>query len=105
METPNTDYINKLAGDDEDFRAQFISIIKEEFPVEKGEYLNYFNNNELKKAAEVVHKIKHKFNILGMTQAYGLAVDFEEDLKVGKTQLSQDFDAKLVTVENYIKEM
>ena len=35
MNKPNLTYINKLSGGDKAFEEKIISIIKEEFPIEK----------------------------------------------------------------------
>ena len=77
IEQPNLNYVDELAGDDVAFRGQFIDIIKTEFPLEKEEYFGHVTNTRFKETAEIVHKLKHKFNILGMQESYKLAVAYE----------------------------
>ncbi|MDO1514140.1 Hpt domain-containing protein [Maribacter confluentis] len=103
IERPNLKYVDELAGDDIAFRNQFIEIIKDEFPIEKKEYLDHIAQNKLKETAEMVHKLKHKFNILGMEKSYQLAVDYEKELLMGKTNSEPKFMTVLDTIESYIK--
>tara|TARA_B100001146_G_scaffold224562_1_gene242939 strand:- start:2531 stop:2848 length:318 start_codon:yes stop_codon:yes gene_type:complete len=105
METPNTNYIKQLAGDDHDFAMQFISILKEEFPQEREEYETTLKNQEFTKTAEIVHKIKHKFNILGLEKSYQLAQAFEADLLQNNTEKGSDFEAVLDMVGAYITKL
>lgn len=102
METPNLNYINELAGSDVEFKNQFIEILKVEFPVEKLEYLDNLENNRTRAASENVHKLKHKLNILGLEESYGLAVIFEEELRLGNDGLKKDFVKVLDTIEAYL---
>lgn len=102
-EKPNMDYIEQLAGDDHLFKQKFIAILQEEFPEEKKEYLNNINNELSREAALNVHKLKHKLNILGLHKSYRLAVQYEEELRLGDTRLKQDFSSILETIETYLK--
>ncbi|MGB5370755.1 MAG: Hpt domain-containing protein [Flavobacteriaceae bacterium] len=102
-ELPNLDYIKELAGDDKDFEQKFITIIKEEFPLERQIYLDHILKDEPRAAAEIVHKIKHKFNILGLEEAYRFAVAFEEELHLGNRKMDEDFKAILKKIETYLK--
>lgn len=103
MESPNLEYLDALAGDDAEFKANFIAIVKEEFPEESSLYYRHLEQNELKAASEDVHKLKHKINILGLNTSYEFAARYEEDLREGKTAMQADFAAILSTIENYIK--
>lgn len=102
-ENPNLLYIKKLAGEDKAFEDKFIAIIKAEFPLEQKEYLNYVENKRYKETAEIVHKLKHKLNILGLEKSYGLAVQYEEDLLNSDTQLEKEFKSVLKNIEDFIK--
>lgn len=104
-ETPNLNYIKEIAGGNEEFEQKFLSIILVEFPKEKREYANFLADKAYLEAAKVVHKIKHKLGILSLTNAYKLAVRYEEELKYGNTQLQTAFDAVLGTVEEFIKDI
>ncbi|WP_411029942.1 Hpt domain-containing protein [Spongiimicrobium sp. 3-5] len=103
QERPNIDYIKELAGDDEAFEKKFITILQEEFPLEKEEYLDNVKHKRPRAAALNVHKLKHKFNVLGLAKGYGLAVAYEEDLRNGDMALHAHFLKVLETIEAYIK--
>lgn len=103
QEAPNLEYIKNLSGDDAAFEQKFIGILKEEFPEESQDYANYLAKQELKMAAEMVHKLKHKFNILSMTDAYKFAVVYEEQLLEGNTKGKVGFKEFLNRVEHYLK--
>lgn len=101
-EQPNLDYINQLSGDDTEFKQQFITILKEEFPLEKEVYYGHVENARLKETADIVHKIKHKFNILGLHNSYEVAVRYEKELLDGGTNSEADFKSILKKVEDYL---
>tara|TARA_R110000744_G_scaffold26947_10_gene66063 strand:+ start:210 stop:530 length:321 start_codon:yes stop_codon:yes gene_type:complete len=103
IDQPNLNYVNELAGDDAEFKGQFIDIIKNEFPLEKEEYFGHVSNARVKETAEIVHKLKHKFNILGMENSYKLAVVYEMELLEGKHDSQSKFNEILETIEEYIK--
>ena len=101
-EVPNLNYIKEIAGGNDEFEKKFLSIIQAEFPKEKQDYLQHLEGGALEESAKIVHKIKHKFGILGLTDGYKTAVKYEEDLKVGNTALQATFDGILETVEDFI---
>jgi len=101
-EIPNLDYIKEIAGGNEEFEKKFLSIIQMEFPKEKEDYLRHLTTGELEESAKVVHKIKHKLGILGLSGGYKMAIQYEEDLKIGNTSLREDFDGVLHSVEDFI---
>ncbi|MFD0798312.1 Hpt domain-containing protein [Maribacter chungangensis] len=105
MDKPNMDYILQLAGGDSEFEQQFINILKEEFPKEKEQYLTAMETADYKQASELVHKLKHKFNILGMETAYQLSVKFEDELKQNTIGLNSEFVKVLELMEGYIKKI
>ena len=105
MEVPNTNYIKQLAGDDIEFEKQFITILKEEFPTECKEYFEYLENGSYKETALMVHKIKHKFNILGLEESYNLAQNYEAELLLNKTDKAPAFEVVLDMVGKYIKKI
>ena len=101
-EQPSLDYIKELSGEDIAFQQKFLRIIKEEFPVEKQTYVDFLVQKDFNATAEMVHKLKHKFNILGLQNGYRLAVTYEEELRNGNTNLKHDFNNVLKVIENYI---
>ncbi|NER11595.1 hypothetical protein SAMN06265375_10335 [Muriicola jejuensis] len=103
MEHPNLTYIKQLAGGDKTFEDKFITILKDEFPLEKEEYYNALHSERFKDTAMIVHKLKHKLNILGLEKGYGTAVQYEEELLAGKSSLSGAFEEILQTIDAYLK--
>ncbi len=100
---PNISYIIELSGDDSDFQEKFINILKEEFPEEKAVYLNAVQQKDFTNAVEIVHKLKHKFNILSMYDAYALAVTYELELKNKDLGNDKEFIIALNVVDSYLK--
>lgn len=101
-EKPNLDYIKEISGGNEDFEKKFLTIIQTEFPKEKNDYIEYLECDNLEESAKIVHKIKHKLGILGLTGGYKLAIKYEEDLKYGDTKLREEFQEILQSVEEFI---
>ncbi|ADV50334.1 Hpt domain-containing protein [Cellulophaga sp. E16_2] len=102
---PNLDYIKELSGDDTEFEQKFISVLKEEIPLEKQEYIRCITAVNYKSTADIVHKLKHKLNILGLVEDYKTAVIYEEDLKKGDSTLNDKFLFILDKIEQYIKNL
>jgi len=102
MEQPNSDYINQLAGDNEEFKSRVVAILKRELPEEIELYQNYINNMNYILAAESVHKLKHKISILGLEKSYYIAEEFEENLKENSTQLQSDFESILKQMQDFV---
>jgi len=101
-EQPNLNYIKQLAGDSLSFEQKLIGIIKLEFPQEKTEFMNNYKAKENKKAAENVHKLKHKIGMLGLEQGYQVAIDFEEALLNNNTLLYPNFLQILDQIDNFL---
>jgi len=102
-ENPNLKYLDDLAQGDMVFRKKFIGIMKEEFPLEKKDYLDAMENSLFREASEHVHKIKHKLNVLGIHNSYTLAVQHENELRNGEHSFATDFLSILNNVEAYLK--
>ncbi|MEN1784604.1 MAG: Hpt domain-containing protein [Bacteroidota bacterium] len=105
IEVPNLDYIKEISGGNEDFERRFLSIIQTEFPKEREDYLNFLQGGNLEESAKVVHKIKHKLGILGLTGSYKMAIRYEEDLKLGNVALKEDFEKILSAVHEFISKL
>lgn len=103
MEQSNLDYIKKLSGDNAEFKKKLIDIIKYELPLEIVAYEKFIEEQKLVNAAESVHKLKHKINILGMEKSYYIAETFENNLKENSLDLSSEFKKILDTMQNFIK--
>lgn len=99
----NLNYIKELSAGDKIFEKKLISILKDEFPKESSHYYACLKNNDLKKTAEIVHKIKHKISILGFNKGYKIANTFEQELKMKKIELSTDFEKILDEIALYLK--
>jgi HPt (histidine-containing phosphotransfer) domain-containing protein len=105
MEAPNFDYINELGAGDKVFINKLIAVIKEELPQEIELYNKNFNSSAFIKAAESVHKLKHKLGIMGMVDGYNTAIAYEEELKMGGSSLKSEFDILLEACNRFINEL
>ncbi|MGY6650023.1 Hpt domain-containing protein [Wenyingzhuangia sp. IMCC45574] len=102
MEKPNLNYIKEISGGDTEFEKEMIGVVKMEFPLEKDVYKqNILADNKIA-IAEIVHKIKHKFSILGLEESYEIAMDYEENLRDGNYQLKEEFEEVLVTITTFL---
>lgn len=95
-------YIEKLANGDRVFLLDFIAILRNEFPEERTRYQHCLGSGDLDGAAQWVHKIKHKFGILGLSGAYTRAVSFENELQHGNSMSKVRFENDLEQVETYL---
>jgi hypothetical protein len=102
MEQPNLNYINELSGDNVDFKAKIIGIIKIELPQEIEIYYSNIIKKDLIAAASSVHKLKHKISILGLEKNYYIAENFEENLKQNSTMLQTDFELILKSMQDFV---
>ena len=102
MEKPNLSYIKSLSGGEQEFEEKLIRIIKDEFPNEKSIYFENLNAENYLKAADVVHKLKHKISILGLEKSYHIAVDYENDLRENNLNLKDDFETILKIITDYL---
>ncbi len=102
MSLPNLKYIKDLSGGDEAFEQKFLTILKDEFPVERRAYETALENREQDASCAIVHKMKHKFNILGMEEAYECAVSYEKDLLEGSFDKDEEFRVHLGTVTHFL---
>lgn len=103
METPNLSYIESLSGGDKAFEQQLLDVIKNEFPEEKKTYLDSIEEKNYKKAAENVHKLKHKISILGLEKSYQTANMHENLLREDKTSMLNEFHEILKMITNYLE--
>ncbi|MFV0541158.1 MAG: Hpt domain-containing protein [Aestuariibaculum sp.] len=99
---PNLDYIKKIAHGNIEVEAKLISIVKNEFPKEKKEFTKYLNENNCKKASAIVHKLKHKFVVLGIETEYELINTFEKQLYNNNMTLHYKFKDMLLQLEIFI---
>lgn len=105
MEQPNMSYIQSMSGGDKAFEKKLIDIIQREFPVEKDVFYANLKAGNFLKTADNVHKLKHKILILGLEKSYHTAVAFEDNLREGNTNLLADFEAILITLTDYLKQL
>ena len=105
MEKPNSNYINQLSGDNEEFKIKIIGILKRELPEEVGKYREQMQNKNYLLAAGSVHKLKHKISILGLEKSYYIAEQFEDNLKVNSTDLESDFDAIIKIMDDFVNQL
>jgi HPt (histidine-containing phosphotransfer) domain-containing protein len=105
MEQPNLEYIEQLARGDESIKKTLIDVIKTEFPGEIKGYYNSLETKDFKNIERNVHRIKHKFSILGLVKSYNKANEFEHNLREHQLNLKeyQDFDKILRAISEYLK--
>ena len=103
METPNLNYINQLARGDEEVKKTLINVIKTEFPGEEKEYVNSIKEKDFKKIEDNVHRLKHKFSILGLENNYKMANDLEHNLRECSFKGQQDFEKALIIISKYLQ--
>ncbi len=105
METPNTNYIDELSGENNDFKNKLIEILKKELPEEINLYKIQIKKPLLEAAASSVHKLKHKISILGLEKSYYIAENFESNLKNNSTDLQDDFENILKTMQIFVDKL
>lgn len=105
MEKPNISYIKSMSAGDIEFEKKLVGIIKEEYPVEKKEYLDNISNKKYKLAASNVHKLKNKISILGLKKSYDTSAVFENNLLEGNTDLQSEFDSILDIITDYLEKL
>lgn len=105
MEKPNSNYINQLSGDNEEFKIKIIGILKRELPEEVGKYREQMQNKNFLLAAGSVHKLKHKISILGLEKSYYIAEQFEDNLKKKSTDLESDFDTIIKIMDDFVNQL
>lgn len=105
MEQPNLDYIKELSAGDIAFEAKLILVVKTEIPEEIAEYELNMAQSAFAKAAENVHKLKHKLGIVGLVHGYELAIAFEEELKLGNADMKGQFDEILLSVVHFLNDL
>ena len=104
MEQPNLKYIEQLARGEESIKKTLIGIIKTEFPDEIRDYFSSIEIKDFKRIEDNVHRIKHKFSILGLEKGYAQANKFEHNLRENQLDLKehQDFDKILKVISEYL---
>ena len=105
MEQPNLNYIKELSGGDASFEEKLINVVKDELPGEILEYQTNIQNKNYKLAAENVHKLKHKFGIVGLVESYQVAIDYEDGLLEANLDLKEEFEAILQLIHSFINEL
>lgn len=105
MEQPNLNYINQLARGDDSIKKTLVDVIKTEFPEEIKDYYRSIEIKDFKKIEENVHRIKHKFSILGLEKSYERANEFEHHLREQQFNLKeqQDFNKICIAISEYLK--
>ncbi len=102
QEQPNYSYIHQLSGGDKDFEKELMNVVKIELPEEVTSYKKYLENNDFQRAADTVHKIKHKISILGLEKSYQIAIDYENELREQKKGLETKFNEILNVMVTFI---
>lgn len=101
-ESPNLSYVHGIAGEDSEFVARFMKVLKEEFSWEVGMYLRHIQLKEPREASEIVAKFKYKLSILGLNKSFTFAVVYEKCLRVGDVSKAAEFNKILETVHTFL---
>jgi len=102
MEKPSLKYIKELSAGDTVFQTTLIKVVQDELPDEISLYEEYMSDSAFAKAAEVVHKIKHKLGILSLEEGYEIAIAYEAQLKEGRVDHKEKFESILKTSLEFI---
>jgi len=102
MEQPSLQYVQQLSGGDKAFEKKLLAVVVKEFPEEKVIYEGNMEKHAFAKAAENVHKLKHKFGILSLEKSYQVAIDYEEQLLKGEMGLRKDFESILERIQEFL---
>jgi HPt (histidine-containing phosphotransfer) domain-containing protein len=102
MEQPSLQYVQQLSGGDKAFEKKLLAVVIHEFPDEKIIYEGNMEKHAFAKAAENVHKLKHKFGILSLEKSYQVAIDYEEQLLKGEMGLRKDFEDILQRIQEFL---
>lgn len=105
MHKPNLTYINKLSDGDEAFKKKLISLLKKEFYQDKELYFQLFEKKQFTELVAIVHKLKHKLSIVGLSADYELVAAYEKELKEEKTILHKSFIVVLDKITIFLQEI
>ena len=102
---PNFSYIESLSAGDEAFQTRLLEVLKAELPVEMTDFKSLIRDQKFDKAAELVHKMKHKMALLAMDAAYELAVRFENELREGNPERLSEFNGILEKMTTFLSRL
>lgn len=105
MERANLHYIKNLSGGDIAFEQEIIAVLKKELPEEISVYFSHIQGESYKETAEIVHKLKHKISILGLSKGYEIATEFEENLKQGYAGGKDEFEKILKNMTQFVHQL
>ncbi len=103
METPNLDYIHAVAKGDDSFVKEILTVILEELPKEQSLYCKCIEDSNWQNAASLVHKIKHKFTIVGLVQGAAVANEHEKHLQMNSPEYHGQFNDLINLVRTFIQ--
>ncbi|MEX0287899.1 MAG: Hpt domain-containing protein [Flavobacteriaceae bacterium] len=94
--------IDQLSGDDAGIKRRILSILNEEYPLEREQYNAYKESKDSLGAFILVSKLKHKLGLLGLDKAYDGATSHANALREGSWVHMDDFDRILQALEQSI---
>jgi HPt (histidine-containing phosphotransfer) domain-containing protein len=103
MEQPNIEYFIKLSNNNASFKQKLIEVVKYELPLEIEFYINCIKQDDWEKAAETVHKLRHKIGVLGMEKGYKVAEEYEKNLREGSKEMQSEFEQSLTIINQFVK--
>lgn len=102
-ETPNLSYIAQLSNGNKMFEKNLLNIIRRELPKEIEAYQSNLSEGNYTESAGCVHKINHKFKILGLINGFKIAEDYRNNLLKNNQVLKLDFEGILPRLLLFIK--
>lgn len=105
MEAPNLNFFQKLSNGDHQFMMRLTNTLKMEFTNDKNLYLDALDQKDFKKMKFIVHRIKHKVGLLGLTKSYNVVVEYENDLIDEDLKLKDKFLLILNTMTKYLEKL
>lgn len=105
MESPNLNFFLKLSNEDRQFMMRLTNTLKMEFTNDKNLYFDALAQKDYKKMKFIVHRIKHKVGLLGLTKSYNVVIEFENDLINENLKLKDKFLLILNTMTKYLEKI
>ncbi|MGG8497483.1 Hpt domain-containing protein [Tenacibaculum sp. TC6] len=102
---PDLSKFDEICDNDEEFKMQMLAILIKEFPLEKKAFLDSIERKSYRESAEIVHKLKHKINLLNLGDGYLLASKFESQLFNNSKELYDEFIIILNQIEQFLKKL
>ncbi|WP_088323375.1 hypothetical protein [Polaribacter tangerinus] len=102
METPNLEYIDKIANGSEILKAKIIKIVREELSLDSEKYYELKDTKDLKNFKVYIHRIKNKMTVLGLIESYKIASNYEKNIENVTDEEKKFFENTLAHMIEFI---